>query len=497
MIIELRDIRKSFSGTEVLSGINLAVKGGEVVALVGENGAGKSTLTRIISGAHAPDSGSIVIDGAEADLKHPQDAMDLGIHVIYQEFLHNIFPQLTVAENLFTLDKSAEFGRLFVNKKKMSRQARTVMETIGLHADPNALAQTLSVAELQMLEIVKSLGHNIRMLILDEPTAALDEQESERLFEQVASLRRAGICVVYISHRLEEVFRISDRVVVLRNGKVALEGRTEQLTERDVVSAMVGREVDDFYPKERHTRDEVVLSVRGAGSGDRFSDIDLEVHAGEVLGIGGVFGCGKGDVLRALFGLLPLTGGEVFLAGQRLSVTNPQGAIAAGIAYITPDRQAEGLCLQQSVSDNISLASLHSFSPTGLMQRRPEMTSTEEVISGLRIRTPSAGTDVGHLSGGNQQKVLFGRWVLTKPKLLLMEEPTRGVDIGAKTEIYRIINEQAAQGVAVILVSSDLPELVAMSDRVVVMRQGGLVAELRGADLNQQKLLEHALESSV
>lgn len=497
MIIELQDIHKSFSGTEVLSGVNLTVKGGEVVALVGENGAGKSTLTRIISGAHAPDSGAIIIDGTPAELKHPQDAMELGIHVIYQEFLHNIFPQLTVAENLFTLDKAAEFGRFFVNKRKMVQEARAVMKTIGLHADPNALAETLSVAELQMLEIVKSLGHNIRMLILDEPTAALDEQESERLFEQVESLRRAGICVVYISHRLEEVFRISDRVVVLRNGKVAMEGKTEELTERDVVSAMVGREVEEFYPKERHTREDVVLSVRGAGSGDRFNDISLDVRAGEVVGIGGVFGCGKGDVLRTLFGLRPLTSGEVYLAGERITIRNPQDAIAAGIAYITPDRQAEGLCLQQSVSDNISLASLTSFSPGGLMNGAAERKSTAEVISGLRIRTASAGTDVGHLSGGNQQKVLFGRWVLTKPRVLLMEEPTRGVDIGAKTEIYRIINEQAALGVAVILVSSDLPELVAMSDRVVVMRQGGAVAELSGADLNQQKLLEHALESAA
>lgn len=495
MIIELRNIHKSFGGVEVLSGVDLTVHGGEIVALVGENGAGKSTLTRVISGAHPPESGSILIDGEVVELKQPQDAMAYGIQVIYQEFLNNIFPQLTVAENLFTLDERGRFGRMFVNKRKMVREARAMMATIGLIADPNAPANSLTVAELQMLEIVKSMGHNIRMLILDEPTAALDDQESRRLFEQIELLKKAGICIVYISHRLEEVFRISDRVVVLRNGQVALESETAKVTERDVVSAMVGHTIEDFYPKEHHATEDIVLSVRNASSAGRFSDVSFEVRAGEVLGIGGVFGCGKGDVLRALFGITPLNRGEVVLNGERVKVKSPGQAIALGIAYITPDRQAEGLCLQQSVSDNISLASLAGFSLGGVVRRKSERMSTNSVVSELRIRVASGDVEVGHLSGGNQQKVVFGRWVLTKPKVLLMEEPTRGVDIGAKAEIYRIINEQAAAGAAVILVSSDLPELVAMSDRLAVMRGGQIVAELHGSDLNQQKLLEYALES--
>jgi ribose transport system ATP-binding protein len=497
MILELRNIHKSFAETEVLTGVNLTVRSGEVVALVGENGAGKSTLTRIISGAHRPDGGEIVIDGENVELRRPQDAMARGIQVIYQEFLNNIFPHLSVAENLFTLDKAGRFGRLFVSKRRMRREASVLTSRIGLDVDPAALAESLSVAELQMLEIAKSTGEIISLLILDEPTAALDEQESKRLFDQIDALKKAGIAVIYISHRLEEVFRISDRIVVLRNGAVVLEEETRQSTERGIVAAMVGKTIDDLYPKENHSTSRIALSLRGVSSGEHFEDVSIDVRAGEVLGIGGVMGCGKGSVLRALFGLIPITGGEVHLDGVAVPIPSPQAAIDLGIAYIPPDRQSEGLCLQQSISENISLASLVRFSPAGVVQRKAEQAETQQVISSLGIRAASMDVEVGRLSGGNQQKVLFGRWIMTKPRVLLMEEPTRGVDIGAKAEIYRIINAQAASGAAIILVSSDLPELIAMSDRVAVMRQGRLVAELEGSDITQQKLLEHALESAA
>jgi ribose transport system ATP-binding protein len=496
MRLELHGIRKRFGETEVLSGVDLTVQGGEVLALVGENGAGKSTLTRVVSGAHPPDGGHLSIDGQRVVLGTPQDAMSHGIQVIYQEFRHNIFPHLTVAENLFTLDDRAEFGRFFVSKSRMARKARELLDVIGLDVDPSTPVERLSVAQMQMLEIAKTAGHNMRLLILDEPTAALDEQESERLFEQIEQLRTSGVAIVYISHRLEEVFRLSQRVVVLRNGTVALEAPTDSLSEREVVTAMVGRTIKDFYPKESHVRDEVVLACRDL-SGPDFSGVDLEVRAGEVLGIGGVFGCGKGSVLRALFGLVPSESTLLTVDGSDYRSSSPGAAIDAGVAYIPPDRQAEGLCLQQAVSDNISLASLSRFVTGPVVQRREERAATGRVIDDLSIRTASPLADVGTLSGGNQQKALFGRWVMTAPKLLLMEEPTRGVDVGAKAEIYRIINEQAAQGVAVVLVSSDLPELVAMSDRLLVMRAGRVVATLTGDDLTEQKLLEHALESAA
>lgn len=463
------------------------------MALVGENGAGKSTLTRVISGAHQPDSGRLLIDGTATVFKDPQAAMAQGIEVIYQEFQQNLFPHLSVAENMYVLDRERAFGRLFVSKQRMAAEARQALRRLGMEIDVHRQVSELSVAERQMLEIAKAMTHELRLIILDEPTAALDEQESEQLFAQVNRLREAGVSVIYISHRLDEVFALSDRIVVLRDGRVTLDTPTERLTPAEVVTAMVGDAVDDFYPKERNARDEVVLEVRGGG-GARFHDIDLQVRAGEVVGIGGVVGCGRSDLLRALFGLQPLTGGSVRVDGSGVRVESVQDAIGSRIAYLSPDRQAEGLCTGQSVEANVSLASLRAFSSgIGVVRRGKERAATGAVISELRVRAASPSVAVSSLSGGNQQKALFAKWVMTRPRVLLMDEPTRGVDVGAKTEIYRIINQLTADGVAVLLVSSDLPELVAMSDRVVVMREGRLVAELTGDDLDEQSILKHAL----
>ncbi|MFG6202388.1 sugar ABC transporter ATP-binding protein [Nonomuraea sp. JJY05] len=493
MHLQLADVRKSFGDNSVLRGVSFDVGPGEVVALVGENGAGKSTLTRVISGAHQPDSGRLLIDGTATVFKDPQAAMAQGIEVIYQEFQQNLFPHLSVAENMYVLDRERVFGRLFVSKQRMAAEARQALRRLGMEIDVHRQVSELSVAERQMLEIAKAMTHELRLIILDEPTAALDEQESEQLFAQVNRLREAGVSVIYISHRLDEVFALSDRVVVLRDGRVTLDAPTERLTPAEVVTAMVGDAVDDFYPKERNARDEVVLEVRG-GAGARFHDIDLRVRAGEVVGIGGVVGCGRSDLLRALFGLQPLTGGSVLVDGSGVRVASVQDAIGSRIAYLSPDRQAEGLCMGQSVEANVSLASLREFSSgSGVVRRGKERAATGAVISELRVRAASPSIAVSSLSGGNQQKALFAKWVMTRPRVLLMDEPTRGVDVGAKTEIYRIINQLTADGVAVLLVSSDLPELVAMSDRVVVMREGRLVAELTGDDLDEQSILKHAL----
>ncbi|MFI7129249.1 sugar ABC transporter ATP-binding protein [Nonomuraea sp. NPDC050153] len=493
MHLQLADVRKSFGDNSVLRGVSFDVGPGEVVALVGENGAGKSTLTRVISGAHQPDSGRLLIDGTATVFKDPQAAMAHGIEVIYQEFQQNLFPHLSVAENMYVLDRERAFGRLFVSKQRMAAEARGALRRLGMEIDVHRQVSELSVAERQMLEIAKAMTHELRLIILDEPTAALDEQESEQLFAQVNRLREAGVSVIYISHRLDEVFALSDRIVVLRDGRVTLDAPTGELTPAKVVTAMVGDAVDDFYPKERNARDEVVLEVRGGG-GARFHDIDLQVRAGEVVGIGGVVGCGRSDLLRALFGLQPLTGGSVLVDGAGVRVASVQDAIGSRIAYLSPDRQAEGLCMGQSVESNVSLASLREFSPgSGVVRRGKERAATGAVISELRVRAASPSVPVSSLSGGNQQKALFAKWVMTRPRVLLMDEPTRGVDVGAKTEIYRIINQLTADGVAVLLVSSDLPELVAMSDRVVVMREGRLVAELTGDDLDEQSILKHAL----
>jgi len=496
MLLSVHGVRKAFADNEVLKGVDLAIDGGEVVALVGENGAGKSTLTRVISGVHRPDDGRVEVDGEAVTFRNPQDAMARGIQVIYQEFRHNLFPHLSVAENLFVKEDGRRFGRVLVSRKEMERAASAAMSDLGMDIDPHQRVGRLGVAEQQMVEIAKAMGHDLKVLVLDEPTAALDDRESEALFTQVRRLREDGVGVVYISHRLDEVFALADRVVVLRDGVVALSGRTGDLSRDQVVAAMVGRTVDDFYPKAANARpDGAALELDGLTCAGEFADVSLSVRPGEVVGLGGVLGSGRGSLLRALFGLERLDAGTIRVNGEPVRPGSPAAAIRAGIAYLTPERGTDGLCAQRSVAENISLAALGAHtSRWGFVRRAAERRAVSETMAGLKVRAASPDIAVGSLSGGNQQKALFGKWVMTRPTVLLMEEPTRGVDVGAKTEIYRIINELTADGVAVLMVSSDLPELVAMSDRVLVMRAGRLAAELTGERITQQAVLEHALE---
>lgn len=496
MRLELHNIHKSFGDNEVLKGVDLVVEPGRITALVGENGAGKSTLTRVISGAYQPQDGELLIDGEPVRFAGPQAAMVAGIQVIYQEFRQNLFAHLDVAQNLFVLDRGARFGRLSVRRKAMQAAARELLLTVGLSIDPRREVASLTVAEQQQIEIAKAISEDVKVLILDEPTAALDETESQFLFDQVRRLRDEGVAIVYISHRLKEVFDLADQIVVLRDGKVALSDTPAKLTETAVVTAMAGRTVEDLYPRHSAPSDRVRLELRALSVAGSFEDVDLSVHAGEVVGVAGVAGSGKGAVARAVFGLAPVTSGTVLLDGEPVALGSAQRAMDAGIAYISPDRQAEGLALAQSVGDNITLASTGRFSRGGWMDRRRERDAATGLVDRLGIRTPSVTTEVGQLSGGNQQKTLFARWVLREPKVLLMEEPTRGVDVAAKADIYQIIDEQTRAGAAVVLVSSDLPELVAMCDRVVVIRHGHVVAQLSGAELSEQTVLEHALESA-
>ncbi len=495
MAISFTGITKAFGPNRVLRGIDLSIEPGEIVSLVGENGAGKSTLTRIVAGAYQPDAGQITIDGEVRNYQVPQDAMADGIQVIYQELRNNLFPQLDVAANLFAHDGTGEFGRLFVNKAKMHRRAAELLAQVGIKVDTRLPVGRLTFGEQQMVQIARCLNHSVRLLILDEPTAALDDRESEMLFRQVRKLQEAGVAIIYISHRLPEVFALADRIVVMRDGLVSLSGTPAELSEQQVVAAMVGGEVENFYPKEHHASDRVRLDVKDLrGSG--FDGVSFQVHAGEVLGIGGVMGSGKGALLRALFGL-DNASGSVRLDGQKISLTSPRHAIGAGIAYLTPDRQAEGLTLAQSIAHNESLATLGAITRNGVVSRLQERRRCLEISSRLNVKCTSLDDAVGTLSGGNQQKVLLARCLLSNPAILLMEEPTRGVDVGAKAEIYSIINDVAAQGVAVVLVSSDLPELVEMSDRVLVMREGSINAELSAGALTQQAVLEHAMETQA
>jgi ABC-type sugar transport system ATPase subunit len=496
MRLTVDGVVKRFGENTVLAGVDLDVAAGQVLALVGENGAGKSTLTRVISGVYRPEAGQLFVDGQPVAFRSPHDAITLGIQVIYQEFRQNLFPSLSVAENLFVREEHHRFGRVLVSKSAMANETTRALSAMGMRIDPRAKVGGLRVAEQQMVEIAKAMTHRLELLILDEPTAALDGQESEALFRQIERLRRVGVAIIYISHRLDEVFRLADRVVVLRDGQVALTGATTELDAERVVAAMVGRTVKVLYPKQRNATDEVVLSVRGLGRSGVFSDIDFDVHAGEVVGLGGVLGSGRGDILRTLFGLDHSDTGTITLAGKPIRARTPAEAIRTGIAYLTPDRQAEGLCPTRPVSENVIMASLVNFTgPFGLIKRRKERHAVEDMLAELHIQAGTPETTVDTLSGGNQQKALFGKWLMTRPAVLLMDEPTRGVDVGAKAEIYRLINELTARGVAVVLVSSDLPELVEMSDRVLVLRQGRIAARLRGTDINQQAVLHHALEA--
>jgi ABC-type sugar transport system ATPase subunit len=497
MRLDLAGICKSFGENRVLRGVDLTVADGEIVALVGENGAGKSTLTRVISGVYQPDAGTISIDAAPVVLRGPTDAMARGIQVIYQEFRHNLFPNLTVAENVHVLDKEAAFGRLFVRKRAMAEQVSKLLGGLGIRVDPRTRVGDLSPAEQQMIEIAKAIAQRIDLIILDEPTAALDQDESDRLFVQLEQLRQAGVAIIYITHRMDDVFRLADRIVVLRDGIVALHGPAKDLNREQVVAAMAGQAIEEFYPKERHASDRPVLELRSLSCSDRFQDVSLVLRAGEILGIGGVLGCGRVPLLRSLFGLLDWDSGQVLLDGEPISPASPRHAIDLGIAYLTADRQAEGLCLQQSVQSNISLAALDEFVRAGVVRRRAEREATGAVMTRLKVRAASPQMEVGELSGGNQQKALFGKWVMTQPKVLLLEEPTRGVDVAAKVEIYRILNGLTAAGVAIILVSSDLPELVEMSDRVMVMRAGVIADEFTGTTLTQHGVLDSALAGAA
>jgi ABC-type sugar transport system ATPase subunit len=495
--IELKQIRKSFDDNTVLTGVDLCIHSGEVVAIAGENGAGKSTLMKILSGALTPDSGEIRIDGVPVVFHGPQDAMSYGIRMIYQEM--NLFRDLSVAENLFVVDAEHRYGRWFANKGKMVADAETRLAEMGLSIDPRVSVSRLSVAEQQMVEIMKSLVQEVRLLIMDEPTAALNSKERDKLFEQIRNLKTRGISVIYISHRMEEIFELADRIVILRDGRVVLSRDIQDVTQEQLVTAMVGKQIDNFYPKENNVDPSIsVLHVQGLTRSPWFTDVSFELYKGEVLGIAGLAGSGKSEILRCLFGDMQPNSGYVSMKGETLHLRKPSDAIRKGIVFLTADRKQEGLIMDQSIYNNLSIASLSQFVTIGgFIQRTRERKVANEFVEQVRVRARSPYTTVRHLSGGNQQKVVFGKWMMTRPRIFIMEEPTRGVDVGAKSEIYRLMNRLTAEGISIILVSSDIPELVAMSDRVLVLREGRIVQQLVGEDITQHNVLHHSLRGET
>jgi ribose transport system ATP-binding protein len=489
-ILEMRAIKKSFPGVKALQGVDLSVRKGEVLALLGENGAGKSTLMKILAGALQKDGGTIAIDGQPVDIQGPRHARDLGVAIIYQEL--SILPHLSVAENIF-------LGRMprrklypwLIDWPTCYRQSRELLAQVGLEIDPRTLASKLKVADQQMVEIAKALSENAKIVVMDEPTSPLTDREVETLFETVRMLQARGVSIVYVSHRLAEVKEICNRATVLRDGRNIGTVDVSETDSGDWVRMMVGRELDQLFPKHRAKRGQAMLQVSNLNT-RKLKDISFSAYQGEILGIAGLVGAGRSSLARALFGAEPLRSGTIEVAGRTVAIGAPAEAIRQGIALAPEDRKRQGLVLSLSVRENITLANLEGVSVGGQLNRARERQIAIEYVSKLHIATPSINQRTANLSGGNQQKVVLSKWLYSDAKILIIDEPTRGIDIGAKAEIYALLHRLAEQGKVVIMISSELPELIGMSDRILVMHEGRIAAELFRSEFAEEKIMFYA-----
>lgn len=485
-VLSLNHIGKSFPGVRALDDVSMSFHQGEVHGIVGENGAGKSTLMKILSGIYSCDEGEIFLDGEKVMIRGPKDALEHGQSIIFQEF--NLINTLSIAENIF-------LGRLpnaWINWDKIEHEAEIMLQKVGCDISPQTLVKDLSVAQKQMVEIAKALSYNARIVIMDEPSATLTSKEVEKLFRVIRSLQKDGVTVIYISHKLEEVFEICDRVTVMRDGKVISTRKIEECTREGIIKELVGREVDQDYPRRNEAPDKnapIVLEARRLCRKGLFNDISFSLHKGEVLGIAGLVGAGRTEIVRAIFGADKLEKGELFINGQKVMIHSPSDSIRHKMALLTEDRKQQGLILQRSVAENITVAGLRRLSPHGIMHFNEENEVAKSYVKKLNIRTPTCKQRVLFLSGGNQQKVLFSRWLYVDSDIIILDEPTRGIDVGAKVEIYQIINDLVRSGKSIILISSDMPELLAMSDRVIILYEGKIKGELCGEKLTQDDVM--------
>ncbi len=488
-VLQMIDISKEFPGVRALDHVDLEVLPGEVHALLGENGAGKSTLIRILGGIHHRDSGEIRLRGRRVEITGPRQARELGIAIIHQE-LSQVGP-LSVAENLL-LGREPRRWRWFVDWRVARSQAQQSMADLGIDVDPRSRVDLLSVAERQALEIARALSQKADILVMDEPTAALTIEETNRLFDIIRDLTGRGVAVVYISHRLEEIFRIADRVTVLRDGHHVGTFRRDAIDMDGLIQSMVGRKLTEKFPKESVPAGPPMLEVRGLSAPGLFRNVSFAVHAGEIVGIAGLVGSGKIEVAHALFGAIPIGAGDIVIEGRKVDITSPSDAIARGIGLVPEDRKTQGLVLGMSVRANISLPSLDRLEVAGFVRRDEERRVVEQRIARLQIHTASPEQAARTLSGGNQQKVVVAKWLEGGGKVLLMCEPTRGIDVGAKVELYRLMVELARTGVAQLLISSELPEVLGMSDRILVMHEGEITGEFSRAEATQEAIMASA-----
>jgi ribose transport system ATP-binding protein len=484
-LVEMRGMTKAFPGVQALLGVDLELRAGEVHAVVGENGAGKSTLMKILAGVYRPDGGSVRLGGEAILNETPRQALERGISMIHQEL--NLAPNLSVAENVF-LGRAPTRGGL-IDWRRLYASVETLAARLGIDLDVRARVDELSVARQQMVEIAKALSLDARVIIMDEPTSALTERETEALFDIIARLKSQGVAVVYISHRLDEIFRVADRVTVLRDGRLVGTLPVAQATQPQLINMMVGRELTTLFPKESVEIGEPVLEVRHLQRNGVLEDISFVLRHREILGLAGLVGAGRTELVRVLFGADTLDGGEILLGDRPVHIRGPRDAIRLGVGFVTEDRKLQGLVLGMNVRENETLASLAQVSKLGFLQLGRERALAARLVQQLGVRTPSVEQEVANLSGGNQQKVVIAKWLATRARILILDEPTRGIDVGAKAEVHALMSRLAREGVSILMISSELPEILGMSDRILVMRQGRLSGEFTRDQASQEAIL--------
>jgi ABC-type sugar transport system ATPase subunit len=493
-LLEVRGVSKAFPGVQALDNVDFEVYPGEVVALLGENGAGKSTLMKILSGAYHMDQGEIRLRGEQVTPQNPHHAQKLGISIIYQEF--NLTPNQSVATNIYLGREPKEqgAGRLFnfVDRNYMRREAVKLLARVGARFSPDALVRDLSVAEQQMVEIAKALADKAEVIIMDEPTSALGEEEVVVLFDIIKSLKEQGLAIIFITHRMEEVFRVTDRIIIFRDGRRVGGMPIGEATSEKIISLMVGRPLEEVFQHSNGQKGDVVLEVRGLTRRGVIEDVSFALRRGEILGLAGLVGAGRTETVRTIFGADPLDGGEILIDGKRVNIDSPEAAVKAGLALVPESRQIQGLMLIHSVERNIAVPNLDWLFPNRIVDLQKTRDLGQQYVDRLNIRTPGLAQKVMFLSGGNQQKVVLAKWLAANPKVLILDEPTRGIDVGAKAEVHGIMNNLALQGIGIIMISSEMPEVLAMSDRIVVMCEGRVSGILDRAEATQERIMAYA-----
>ncbi len=490
--LELKNISKSFPGVKALNKVSFSLKRGTVHVLCGENGAGKSTLMKVLDGIYQPDEGEIRIDGEKVEIHNPIDARKHGVAMIFQEL--TFVPDLTVAENVF-LGRWPKAGKLRMDWKKIREETVRLMEQEGLPYKPDTLLRSLSVADIQLIEILKAVSFDAQILIMDEPTSSLSDKETEFLFRKISELKQRGVSIIYISHKMDEIFRLADEITVLRDGEAVITKGVKETNMEEIVRFMVGRKLENRFPKKEVPIGEEVLRVENLSYKKVFQDISFSVRRGEIVGMAGLVGAGRTETMSAIFGLEPYEKGKIFLNGKELIIRNSTEAISKGIAMVSEDRRRYGIIPVRDILENTSLASLKSYFYKGRRHKREEIEKVTEVCSKMRVKTPSLEARIANLSGGNQQKVILAKWLLCDPEVLIMDEPTRGIDVGAKSEIYQLMEEFAEAGKGILMVSSELPELIGMCDRIYVMKEGKIAGCLERKEFSQEAIMSMAVQN--